>query len=43
MRRGKSNEQNSPTDKMDFTYVATSQFKSEVVILNCTEHLLYRK
>jgi hypothetical protein len=31
------------TDKIGFTYVASSHFKSEVVFLNCTENLLFRK
>ncbi len=31
------------TDKIGFTYVATFQFRSEVVILNCTEKKLLKK
>jgi hypothetical protein len=31
------------TDKINFTYMATSKFKSEVVILNCTGKKLLKK
>ena len=31
------------TDKISFTHMATSKFKSEVVILNCTEKKLLKK